>query len=185
MKRSWIVQSQAPLLTKEQCEDIITKMKDNAKQNEGAKINTGEIVGPVSRQCKLNWLPYKENESTYQTINSMVDQVNLEHFCFDKLDSNELAQYTEYETNGYYDWHFDTNVHTIGDKIRKISMTLLLNDPSEFEGGELELLDERGKSKLKQGHVIFFASFIRHRVTEITKGNRKALIMWFHGVPFK
>ena len=172
-------------LTKEQCEDIITKMKDNAKQNEGAKINTGEIVGPVSRQCKLNWLPYKENESTYQTINSMVDQVNLEHFGFDKLDTNELAQYTEYETNGYYDWHFDTNVHTIGDKIRKISMTLLLNDPSEFEGGDLQLMGPGKTVPLKQGHAIIFASFLNHRVNPVKRGIRQSLVVWFGGKPFR
>ena len=70
--------------------------------------------------------------------------------------------------------------------VRKISMTLLLNDPSEFEGGDLEIFtssfnSEDNKIKLKQGHGIFFASFIPHRVAPVTKGNRKSLVMWFGG----
>ena len=35
---------------------------------------------------------------------------------------------------------------------------------SEFEGGDLELMSEGKVAKIKQGHAIFFASFIRHRV---------------------
>ena len=45
--------------------------------------------------------------------------------------------------------------------VRKISMTLLLNDPSEFEGGDLELMKEGKFAELKQGHAIIFASFIK------------------------
>ena len=40
-------------------------------------------------------------------------------------------------------------------------------------------------AKLKQGQAIFFASFIRHRVTPVIRGNRKSLVMWFGGTPFK
>ena len=40
-------------------------------------------------------------------------------------------------------------------------------------------------AKIKQGHAIFFASFIRHRVTPIIRGTRRSLVMWFGGTPFK
>ena len=40
-------------------------------------------------------------------------------------------------------------------------------------------------AKIKQGHAIFFASFIRHRVKPVIRGNRKSLVMWFGGTPFK
>ena len=64
-------------------------------------------------------------------------------------------------------------------------MTLLLSPESEFEGGDLELMYEGKIAKPKQGHAIFFASFINHRVVPITKGLRKSLVMWFGGEPFK
>ena len=69
--------------------------------------------------------------------------------------------------------------------VRKISMTLLLSDPKDFKGGELEILGNKKRVDLKRGHAIFFASFIRHRVKPVTKGNRKSLVMWFGGPPLK
>ena len=64
-------------------------------------------------------------------------------------------------------------------------MTLLLYHDNEFEGGDLEIMKEGQAAKLKQGHAIFFASFIRHRVTPVIRGNRKSLVMGVGGTPFK
>ena len=70
--------------------------------------------------------------------------------------------------------------------VRKISMTLLLSDEKDFEGGELQLISEEKETpKLKQGHALFFASFLRHRVKPVTKGTRRSLVMWFGGPSFK
>ena len=58
------------------------------------------------------------------------------------LEVTEQAQFTEYPEGGFYDWHMDTDDVKVQHEppVRKISMTLLLNDPSEFEGGDLELM---------------------------------------------
>jgi PKHD-type hydroxylase len=64
-------------------------------------------------------------------------------------------------------------------------MTLLLNDPSEFEGGDLELIEENKTAPIQQGHAVCFASFLRHRVKSVTQGIRKSLVVWFGGAPFK
>jgi PKHD-type hydroxylase len=69
--------------------------------------------------------------------------------------------------------------------VRKISMTILLSDPSTFKGGNLEFMEKNKVPELKQGQAIFFASFIRHRVAPVTKGMRRSLVMWFGGTPFK
>jgi len=96
---------------------------------------------------------------------------------------------TVYPKKGFYDWHMDLNAfgQQGQNPIRKISMTLLLSDPSEFTGGDL-LFSEMGEHKplpLKQGQAIFFASFLRHKVAPVKKGIRKSLVMWFGGPPFK
>ena len=69
--------------------------------------------------------------------------------------------------------------------VRKISMTLLLNHPSEFEGGDLELMTPGRFKKIEQGHAIAFASFINHRVNKVTRGVRQSLVVWFGGTPFR
>ena len=64
-------------------------------------------------------------------------------------------------------------------------MTLLLNDPSEFEGGDLELMVSGKVAELKQGHAIIFASFLNHRVNPVKRGVRQSLVCWFGGKPFR
>ena len=60
-------------------------------------------------------------------------------------------------------------------------MVTLLNDPKEFKGGEMQILNVNENFSLKQGYAIFFASFIAHRVLPVTKGMRISMPMWFGG----
>ena len=80
----------------------------------------------------------------------------------------------------------DCDVHMENEQpVRKISMTLLLNDPSEFEGGDLEIKAPGKFAELKQGHAIIFASFLNHRVNPVRRGLRQSLVVWFGGKPFR
>ena len=99
----------------------------------------------------------------------------------------EPAQFTEYPNGGVYDWHIDGDISCKYEPpVRKISMTILLSHPSEFEGGNLEFMAEGTESpSLVQGQAIFFCSLIRHRVAKVKKGIRRSLVMWFGGPPFK
>ena len=57
----------------------------------------------------------------------------------------------------------------------------------EFEGGDLELYkfgDKPDTMKMKKNSILFFPSFILHRVTPVTSGTRKALVGWVHGPNF-
>ena len=122
----------------------------------------------------------------YKDIEKVMKQTNGNHFGFDGMTITEMAQYTEYPEGGFYEWHVDNDVNMAHEPpVRKISMTLLLSPENEFEGGDLELMSENKIAKIKQGHAIFFASFIRHRVTPVIKGNRKSLVMWFGGTPLR
>jgi len=122
----------------------------------------------------------------YKDIEKIMKTTNGNHFGFDGMAINEMAQYTEYPEGGFYEWHVDNDVNMAHEPpVRKISMTCLLSPENEFEGGDLELMTEGKVAKIKQGHAIFFASFIRHRVKPVIRGNRKSLVMWFGGTPFK
>lgn len=86
---------------------------------------------------------------------------------------------------------FDTNM--VG-KIRKISMTCNLNDPGDYEGGNLKFdfgvhTEEERFHECEeirpQGSIIIFPSFIDHCVTPVTSGIRYSLVLWTLGYPFK
>jgi len=191
--RSWINTSQKEIFDKAQCEDII-KMGKQYAQQDGTVGKDSEVF--EKRISTISWIPIEFNQQgqlhpMYQRLHQIVNNLNQTYFHFDDVNITEPAQYTEYTEGGFYDWHIDCPIYDQSEPMRKISMTLLLNDPSEFEGGELELMEDKlvsvadTQAKLKQGQAIFFASFLRHRVKPVTKGVRKSLVMWFTGKYFK
>ena len=193
--KSYVVLNPNPILTPEQCNELVRIGKSEANFD-------GVIIGDDAqgqrdreyRKSKISWIPFDKAKDTYKVIGNWLERINGNFFDFDSLHLSEWGQYTEYPEGGFYDWHMDMYLKMSDmPPVRKVSMTLLLNDPKEFEGGELEifngkLFNSTNKEtgfKLKQGQAIFFASFLLHRVKPITKGNRKSLVMWFNGKPFK
>ena len=185
--KSWIVETTSPLFTPEQCQKIIDCGRRQKPQVAQVGMNKpGGGVDTSKRTTTISWIPFKEMQPMYSDINNFIQKANLNHFGFDDVRITEQAQFTEYPTGGFYDWHMDTDVNMHNEPpVRKISMTLLLNDPSEFEGGDLELMAPGKRAKMQQGHAIIFASFINHRVAPVIRGVRQSLVMWFGGTPFK
>ena len=187
--KSFIIETINPIFTPEQCQMVINAGRSEPKQNAsvGSDKDTKEgHIDTETRTSHISWIPFKKMNDMYKDIENIMKTTNGNHFGFDGMRITEMAQYTEYPEGGFYDWHVDNDVNFAHEPpVRKISMTLLLSPENEFEGGDLELMKEEKVAKLKQGHAIFFASFIRHRVTPVIKGNRKSLVMWFGGTPFK
>ena len=186
---SYIVQTTQPIFTPEQCQMIInagrSEPKNNAEIGNKQGIKSG-VIDTKTRTSHISWIPFKKMIEMYKNIEKIMKQTNGNHFGFDGMQITEQAQYTEYPEGGFYDWHTDNDINCQHEPpVRKISMTCLLSPQNEFEGGDLELIKEGQAVKLKQGQAIFFASFIRHRVAPVTRGNRKSLVMWFGGTPFK
>ena len=184
--KSYIVETTGPIFTPQQCQMIIEAGKSQPKQVGQVKENKKGVIDTETRTSHISWIPFKKMNEMYKDIERIMKITNGNHFGFDGMTVTEMAQYTEYSEGGFYNWHVDSAVNFAHEPpVRKISMTCLLSPESEFEGGDLELMKEGKVAKLKQGQAIFFASFIRHRVTPIIKGNRKSLVMWFGGTPFK
>ena len=136
------------------------------------------------RRSKLKWLYHnKECEWLYKKIFDLANQANEATFKFRLHYVEDAIQYTLYEANsaGKYDWHIDIGKGK--NSLRKLSAILLLTDPSEFEGGILQIFTsvQPEDIPLKKGSIVFFPSFFLHRVTEVTKGNRQTLVIWLGG----
>ena len=185
--KSWIVETTTPLFTPDQCQQIINCGRRQPPQK--AQVGMGKPgsgLDTKKRITTISWIPFKEMQPMYNDINKFIKTANKNHFGFGDIQITEQAQFTEYPEGGFYDWHMDTDVVMQHEPpVRKISMTCLLSPENEFEGGDLELMAEGKVAKIKQGHAVFFASFIRHRVKPVIRGNRKSLVMWFGGTPFK
>ncbi len=143
------------------------------------------------RKSRIRWLApdLKGMEPPYKAITDMINEVNDDYFHFDltHLLSFQFAEYHAKE-KGHYDFHIDGGLFSwLGE--RKLSMSMLLNDPSEYEGGKFQF--RLGTKVITpseiavKGQSIIFPSFISHRVTEVTKGVRKSLVVWACGPNFK
>ena len=187
--KSLLANTTEPLFTPQQCQDIIN-MGHQQKAEEakvGHKNQKGGQHDTKKRITTISWIPFNAMPQMYTIIERTMLQVNGNHFGYDGMRLSEPAQFTEYPKGGFYDWHMDAEVNCrFEPPVRKISMTILLSDPSEFVGGDLEFMTEGNKPpQLLQGQAIFFCSLIRHRVNKVKKGVRRSLVMWFGGPPFK
>ena len=186
--KSLMANTVEPLFTPAQCQDIINM--GHQQKSEEARVGSTKKKSKYDTKMRIttiSWLPFKAMPDMYRIIERSMLQVNGNHFGYEGMSITEPAQFTEYPKGGFYDWHMDAEVNCqFEPPVRKISMTILLSPPSEFEGGDLEFMTEGNKPpQLLQGQAIFFCSMIRHRVSKVKKGIRRSLVMWFGGPPFK
>lgn len=193
------------VLSKKACEDIINFSKEKRKKIgltgglKEKKLSKKDIKKlKQKRNSDIVWL----NESwIYNQILPYVRIANKNAGWNYQLDNSEKTQFTIYKKGQHYDWHMDSfstvfknntdkNLH---GKIRKLSMTVSLTDPKEYKGGDFEfkVLDEKGDSIIHkceeirpQGSIIVFPSYLFHRVTPVTKGERNSLVSWTSGNPY-
>lgn len=169
------------------------------KQN--PNIDTNHLKHRDSNVCFLNY------KWIYEKLNPLLQEANVKSGWKFEYDTAESLQFTVYRPGQYYNWHQDggsdstfmyneqnTTDNNLHGFVRKISMTLNLSPPSDYEGGKLKLdvgphtKEERFKEITEinsQGSLVFFPSFTWHQVTPVTKGTRYSLVMWVVGKPFK
>jgi PKHD-type hydroxylase len=182
--KSYVVETIGPIFTAKLCKEIID-LSSTLKKEQGKIWNKEVEEQKRRRQSTISWIAFNKMQPMYDDLIYLVQKINRNHFGFSNIQITEQAQISEYSKGQFYDWHTDNPIDMdIEPPVRKLSMTLLLNDPSEFEGGNLEIAGKK-LSPMKQGHAAIFASFLQHRVTPVTKGVRKALVVWFNGEPFK
>ena len=130
--KSWIIQTTTPLFTPDQCNQIIASGRSQKPQQAQVGMNKpGGGTDTKKRVTTISWIPFKEMGHMYQDLNKFIQKANENHFGFGDIQVTENAQFTEYPVGGFYDWHMDCDVNMGHEPpVRKISMTLLLNDPS-------------------------------------------------------
>lgn len=98
------------------------------------------------------------------------------------ITEHENLQYGSYGPNGHYDWHTDTFPLSGLPIERKVSVVCLMSDPSEYEGGDLQIkLYQEYTADLKKGDMIAFPSMLEHRVIPVKSGIRNSAVVWLNG----
>lgn len=123
----------------------------------------------------------------------------------------ENLQYTIYneqpnKKGDFYTWHTDAGDGVYQNGMhRKLSFSIQLSTPDEYEGGHFQWLEPQQEFNKMQsdckvnmenavrtvpfsckelGSMIVFPSFLYHQVTPVLKGTRRSLVSWCVGNPY-
>ena len=185
--------------------DLFEKIiNDDHKFEESTVIdydNITSVVDKNARQCKQSWIDVDKcvGKRLSDYLFPLINSYNLNQSSWNlNIIGLESMQLTLYSEGDYINWHIDelnaprVLSYSNNKKVcRKISMSIMLSDPEEYEGGEIDIetkspLDDiRYETfKLPKRSIILFQSDMWHRVRPITSGLRKSLVGWFFGPPF-
>ena len=191
---------------------VIESLEEDLESNFGDQMGDSRLMGDALNKDKRNsknaWIP--TTHWTAGLVWHYIERANRENFLYDIRNiDGESMQYTEYGVGEFYTWHNDAGISchykpvSVGNHhegrqqdfiqenlelVRKLSFVVQLSDPEDYEGGNLQLIAEDGKSYFaprKKGTVIVFDSRTSHRVLKVTKGKRKSLVGWVVGPRWK
>lgn len=171
-------------------DEEIETIKEYAKTQAvvAAKIAGEDAPAPDEiRKTKVSWLSLTpETVWIYERMANIVKELNAQYYNFDLYGFCEDMQFTIYEeTESHYTWHIDMGDNS--NAPRKMSIVLQLSDPSEYEGGELQVRTRAEPETVnkQKGLATMFPAYTLHRVTPVTKGARYTLVIWVCGPAFK
>jgi PKHD-type hydroxylase len=183
--------------------------RDDANKKDG-KLKKS-VIKDIQKKRKSD-IVWMNDTWIYKEIHPYIHEANQKAGWNFDWDWSESCQFTKYGVGQYYGWHCDswdkpysrppledgTRPRDHG-KIRKLSVTISLSHPDEYEGGNLEFdfrnqVDWDNNKKVAihscdgirpRGSIIVFPSFVWHRVAPVTKGTRYSLVIWNLGYPFR
>ncbi len=193
---------------------IVKIIEEDVAEKFDSDIGPSKLMGDFENKDKRNsrnsWIP-----TTHWVGGFMwhyIQRANRENFLYDLTNiDGEAMQYTHYGEGEFYGWHNDAGLPTqykpisVGNRgngeenvqdfinanceqVRKLSCVIQLSDPDDYEGGNLQLMDDAGKcyfAPRSRGTIVVFDSRSQHRVLKVTKGVRKSLIGWTVGPRWK
>jgi PKHD-type hydroxylase len=118
-------------------------------------------------------------------VTDAILNLNERFFKFDLFGLSEGFQFTRYDAPAdFYGVHIDK---MLDGPVRKLSLTIQLSAPEDYEGGELAIYFNKDAEIMPKelGKMIVFPSYSLHEVRPVTKGTRYSLVAWVTGKPFK
>lgn len=164
-----------PLLSDEECDTLINAW-DTDTEEVGEVFFGEEMETSDLRSGHLCWLEFADHKDIVDRVVSTILQANREYFNYDLKSFRDRFQLSRYREGDYYGWHQDVGLVGLSS-YRRLSFSIQLSHSDDYEGGDLELPEDNFASR-ERGVITIFPSETHHRVTEVTKGVRFALVGW-------
>ena len=172
-------------LDKAACDELIGLMKEYEMKETKVNINNESVRDTAHR--KGNEVPLPLEDKTlwiYDKLERAVRSCNTHAYDFKLIGFTQSIRVLEYKVGDHYQtWHQDFGRGRTST--RKLSVSIQLSDPSEYEGGALEFFNgDFIQAPREQGSLVIFPSFVFHRVVSVTEGTRHSLVAWMNGPHF-
>ena len=160
------------------------ELNDTVNQLAKAKFVDGKSTAGWQAQPVKNNLQLSGDSPIAQELQNVVFQALLRNPLFQMAVRPKIVRpiiFSRYQPGMSYGLHVDNAL--MGDRTLNrsdVSLTLFLNSPSDYEGGELVIDTSLGEQsfKLDAGSMVVYPSSTLHQVKPITTGERFAAITW-------
>jgi PKHD-type hydroxylase len=157
---------------------------------DGADWTDGrETVGPQGAKVKRNEQLPDSSPLKAELAQAMLAALNRNPVFFAAaLPARILPpRFNRYAGGGEYGFHVDGAVMSLGSgaQLRSdVSCTVFLNDPDEYDGGQLIISDTYGEHVAAKpaGDAVIYPSSSLHRVAPVTRGARIASFFWIQSL---
>jgi predicted 2-oxoglutarate/Fe(II)-dependent dioxygenase YbiX len=163
---------------------FIKEQKQKPLQDSGiqdSKSRSYDINYRLSKQVTVN----KENPLV-EKVREVSKFANENYFKINISKYSSENHFLQYDSGGKFEKHYDTlwgdDVKDLHEKpIRKLSSITLLNNT--FIGGKLALwcMGARYSFEFNAGDIVFFPSYVYHKVDPVESGVRYSLVSWSYG----
>ena len=148
-----------------------------------AKFRDGHLSAGMAAQQVKNNLEVSDEDITSLLNNIVMNNVVRHPIYQHAALPHRIAApfYARYENGMEYGEHIDDPIMGQGDRYRSdIAMTIFLNPPEEYEGGELIIQTPYGEQIIKSnaGDAVLYPATTRHRVSKVTSGKRLVAVTW-------
>ena len=150
------------------------------------KLSAGDVAALVKNNQEID-----AGDSAIQKLNNIVMGNLLRHKTYQRAAlPAKIASpfYACYEKGMQYGEHIDDPImgQTQANQGYRsdLAITVFLNAPEEYEGGELVIDTQFGEQKIKYaaGDAVLYPATTRHQVAEVTCGERLVAVSWIQSM---
>ena len=149
--------------------------KDQSLWLDGKKT-AGKFAAEVKDNLQLDKSSHVSIENSNLIIKAITSDQLIKSFSLPRKVHGVM--FTQTSAGQGYGMHIDNAYMSSGRS--DLSFTLFLNDPNEYEGGELAIqtMQSIERIKLPQGYILLYPSTSLHSVEEVKVGTRHVCVGW-------
>ncbi len=168
--------------------DQLTRVQTILKDSNfvDGKLSAGIVAAQVKNNQEMDASDPKLHELNQIVMGNLVRHKSYQRAALPLKIASPF--YACYQQGMEYGEHIDDPVMGVGEATQKyrsdLALTIFLNSPEDYQGGELVIQMEYGEQQIKYnaGDAVLYPATTRHRVAKVTEGKRLVAVSWIQSM---